>query len=72
MPAPKVRITREEFDALVRASGLTLSEEQKSELYAAYGYIEAMAARVRAGGERPRSAEPAIIFNPQVAGAMQA
>ena len=56
MPAPKPRITREDFDALVRASGLTLSEEQKSELHAVYGYIEAMSARVRAGGERPRRA----------------
>jgi hypothetical protein len=51
----------------VRASGLTLSEEQKTELHAVYGYIEAMSARVRAGGERPRSAEPAIIFNPRLA-----
>jgi hypothetical protein len=47
MPAPKPRITREDFGALVRGSGLTLSEEQKSELHAAYGYIEAMSARVR-------------------------
>jgi hypothetical protein len=66
MPAPKPRITREDFDALVRASGLTLSEEQKSELHAAYGYIEVMSARVRADGQRPRGAEPAIIFNPRV------
>ena len=66
MPAPRPSISREDFDALVRASGLMLSEEQKSELHAAYGYIEAMCARVRAGGERPRSAEPAIIFNPRV------
>jgi len=50
----------------VRASGLTLSEEQKSELHAAYGYIEVMSARVRADGQRPRGAEPAIIFNPRV------
>ena len=66
MLRPKPRITREDFDALVRASGLTLSEEQKSELHAAYGYIEAMSALVRTGGERSRSAEPAIIFNPRV------
>jgi len=66
MPVPKPRITREDFDALVRASGLTLNEKQKSELHAAYGYIEVMSARVRAGGDRPRSAEPAIIFNPRV------
>jgi len=68
---PKPRITREDFDALVRASGLTLSEEQKSELHAAYGYVEAMSARVRAGGERSRSAEPAIIFNPRVTWGVQ-
>jgi hypothetical protein len=66
MPAPKPRINREDFDALVRASGLTLNEEQTSELHAAYGYIEAMSARVRTSGERSRSAEPAIIFNPRV------
>ena len=66
MPAPKPRIAREDFDALVRASGLTLSEEQKNELHAAYAYIEVMSARVRAGGDRSRSAEPAIIFNPRV------
>ena len=66
MPAPKPRITREDFDVLVRASGLTLSEEQKNELHAAYGYMEAMSARVRAAGDRSRSAEPAIIFNPRV------
>lgn len=66
MSAPKPRITREDFDALVRASGLTLSEEQKSELHAAYGYIEEMTTRVRAVGERQLSAEPAIIFNPLV------
>jgi hypothetical protein len=67
MPAPQPRITREDFDALVRASGLRLGEEQQSELHAAYGYIEAMSARVRASGERPRSAEPAVIFNPRLA-----
>jgi len=71
MPMPKPRITREDFDALVRASGLTLSEEQKRELHAAYGYVEVMSARVRAGGERPRSAEPAIIFNPRVTWGVQ-
>jgi len=64
MPAPKATITRNEFDARVRRHGLPLSEEQSSELYAAYGYIEAMAERVRAGGNRPREAEPALIYKP--------
>ena len=66
MAAPKPRITREDFDALVRASGLTLNEEQKNELHAAYGYIEAMCERVRAGGDRSWSTEPASIFDPHV------
>ena len=64
MPAPKAIITRNEFDALIRRSGLSVTEEQMSELYAAYGYVEAMAERVRAGGHRPREAEPALVFNP--------
>ena len=64
MPAPIATMTRNEFDALVRRSGLPLTEEQSSELYAAYGYVEVMAERVRAGGNRPREAEPALIYKP--------
>jgi hypothetical protein len=64
MPAPKPSITRSEFDALVRKSGLPLSEEQRAECFAAYGYVEAMAERVRANGHRPREAEPALTFKP--------
>ena len=64
MPAPKATMTRNEFDALVRRSGLPLTEEQSSELYAAYGYVEVMAERVRAGGNRPREVEPALIYKP--------
>jgi len=64
MPAPKPTISRSEFDALVRKSGLPLSEAQKIEYYAAYGYVEAMAERIRAGGNRPREAEPAVVFKP--------
>ena len=65
MPAPKASITRAEFDARARQAGLPLNEAQKSELYAAYGYVEAMAERVRAGGNRRREAEPALIFKPK-------
>ena len=54
------------FQQAITIEGLTLSDEQKGELHAAYGYIEAMSKRVRVGGERPRSAEPAIILNPRV------
>ena len=64
MPAPKATITRAEFDARVRQSGLQLNETQRSEFFEVYGYIEAMAARVRAGGNRRREAEPAIVFKP--------
>jgi hypothetical protein len=64
MPKPKPRITREDFDALVRASGLTLSEEQKSELHAAYGYIEAMSALVRTGGGSAHE----VLDRPWIAG----
>lgn len=64
MPAPKPTITRAEFDALVRRSGLPLDEAQARELYDNYGYLEGMATRVRAGGKRRREAEPATIFRP--------
>ena len=43
MPAPKPRIFVKTSTPSC-ASGLMLSEEQKSELHAAYGYIEAMCA----------------------------
>ena len=51
-----------EFDALVVRSGLTLTEAQCAELRVGYGYVKAMAARVRGHGKRPREAEPATIF----------
>ena len=59
MPAPNPKISRDDFEALVRRSGLPLSES-----YGAYGYVEAIAERVRAGGMRPREVEPAVIFKP--------
>jgi hypothetical protein len=62
MPAPKPSITRAEFDVLAARTGLPLDEVQKSECYAVFGYLEEIAARVRADGNRPREAEPALIF----------
>ena len=53
---------REAFEALVRRSGLTLSDAQKADLLVGYGYIVAMAERVRGHGKRPREAEPAQMF----------
>lgn len=64
MPSPKPSISRTEFDALVKASGLPLTDEQRSEFFAVYGYVEQIAERVRAGGKRPREAEPALTFKP--------
>lgn len=64
MPAPKPRLSRPEFDALVARAGLPLDEARRSEFYAVFGYVEAMADRVRAGGNRRREAEPALTFRP--------
>ena len=50
MPAPKPSITRAEFDVLAARTGLPLDEAQKSECYAVFGYLEEIAARVRADG----------------------
>jgi hypothetical protein len=60
MSSPKV--DAEAFEALVRRSGLKLTEAQKKELLAGYGYIAAMAERVRGDGKRPREAEPSGMF----------
>ena len=64
MPAPKPTIDRSEFDVLVKRSGLPLSEEQKARYYEVFGYVEAMSERVHRGGNRPREAEPALVFKP--------
>jgi hypothetical protein len=66
MPAPTPSISRNEFDALVKRSGLPLSEQQKNEFHAVYGYVEQIAERVRAGGDRRRESEPALVFKPTV------
>jgi hypothetical protein len=56
----KASITQAEFEFLARRAGLELSETQKSDLYAAYPYIEAMVAQVHQ--KRGLEAEPAHIF----------
>jgi hypothetical protein len=55
---------REEFSTLVDQSGLTLSDKQKSALFAAYPMFRAMVAR--ATPPMPREAELAVIFRPEV------
>jgi hypothetical protein len=55
---------KEEFGTMVDRSGLRLSAQQKSVLFAAYPMFQAMIAR--ATPPLPREAEPAVIFVPEV------
>ncbi|HEY0181772.1 MAG TPA: hypothetical protein VGC09_03100 [Rhodopila sp.] len=55
---------KEEFSTLVDQSGLTLSDEQKAVLFAAYPMFQAMVAR--ATPPMSREAEPSVIFVPEV------
>ena len=59
---PQPRIDKDAFEALAARAGLVLTPKQKAELYVAYAFVEAMAARVRSGGKRPPAAEPALVF----------
>ena len=54
------KISEAEFDALVRRAGMSLSPQQRSEIYRAYGVIEMLTERLR----QPRSfeIEPATIY----------
>ena len=60
----KPKISEAEFDALAAQTGLTLSAAQKASLYAAYGMLEDMIARVNT--PMPREAEPGHIFIAEV------
>jgi hypothetical protein len=53
-----------EFGRLLDQAGLTLSDAQKSELFAAYPMFQAMIAR--GTPPLPREAEPSVIFVPEV------
>lgn len=53
---------REAFEALLKRSGLPVTEAQKKDLLVGYGHVLALAARVRGDGKRPREAEPSSIF----------
>lgn len=61
MPA---KLPQEDFAALIRRAGLTLSPAEIGEFYGAWENIEPMLDRIR-GGMRPREAEPALIFRPE-------
>jgi len=54
------KISEAEFDVLVRRAGLTLTAQQRAEIYRAYGTIESLVERLRQ--PRPLGNEPATIF----------
>jgi hypothetical protein len=55
---------KREFGTLMDQTGLTLTDEQKSVLFAAYPMFQAMV--VRATPAMPREAEPSVMFDPEV------
>jgi hypothetical protein len=61
MTAP---IDRASFDALAAHLRLPLTEAQADELHEMYRHLEPKIARVC--GARPRDAEPALIFRPEL------
>ena len=55
---------KDAFGTLVDRTGLTLTNDQKAVLFAAYPMFQAMIAR--ATPPMPREAEPSLIFLPEV------
>lgn len=56
-------LSQAEFACLLRRAGLELSEAEISDLYqSGFQSFAAMMENVRAGGMRPRAAEPAHVF----------
>jgi hypothetical protein len=55
---------KNEFGKMFDQTGLTLTDEQKSALFAIYPTFQAMVAR--ATPAMPREAEPSLIFVPEV------
>jgi len=55
---------KDAFSILVDRTGLTLTDDQKAVLFAAYPMFQAMIAR--ATPPMPREAEPSLIFLPEV------
>ncbi len=50
------------FKTVAVQSGLSLSDEQVQVIYEMYGYLAPMIERVCS--DRPRDAEPALVFTP--------
>ena len=54
------RLSRGDFDALLRRAGLTLDRAKADELYGAYRSLEMLLARINQ--PMPLEAEPEVIF----------
>ncbi len=61
----QAKTSLEDFQALVRRAGLTLSPAQIVELHSGWAYIEPMLERIRAHG-RGREADLALTFRPDM------
>lgn len=63
----EAKLSRPDFEALVRRAGVTLTPTQIAEVYAGWAHVEPMLDRIRATG-RDRSAELALTFDPAAFG----
>ena len=61
----QTKISRPDFEAMVRRAGLTLNQAQVDTLHTAFGYVEGMVENVRLPA-RGREPEPALIFVPEI------
>lgn len=55
------KTSRDDFEALIRRAGLSLSPTQIGQIHEAWALVEPMLDRIRSHG-RDRAAEPAHIF----------
>lgn len=60
------KMSLDDFEALVRRAGLTLTTAQTAEFHSGWAYVEPMLERIRTHG-RGREAELALIFRPDAA-----
>ncbi len=61
------KTSRADFEALVRRAGLTLSEQEITDIHQGWSMVEPLLERIRMHG-RDRGAEPGHIFRPDVFG----
>ena len=62
---PKLSLA--DFEVLVRRAGVSLTQEQLTEIHTGWAYVEPMLERIRAHG-RGREAELALTFDPAAFG----